>query len=180
MKRRNASALCALALLAACLPGCERHSAEPPASQPPTPTPVPADAAAERMKSKTGDALAATGDFVKEKGGQVKSSLGELADQFSKEKDSYRQKLEQEQRDLAPQIDALKERAARAGDTVRAEFNAQAAALEGQRQRAGQRLDQLKGATREGWESFKDRWRAEDTSPSKSPAPPTVTPAPAP
>lgn len=157
----------------AVLAGCDRpavSSAEAQATA--TPTPTPGDTtAADRMRAKNSEAAQATGDYLKEKGQQLKVELQNAGEQLGKDKEVWRRQLEEKKRQYQPQIDELKRKAATAGDQAKPEIDRQIAELEVQRQKADEKLAQLKAASGDAWEAFKARWKQEQAAETPKPTP---------
>ena len=147
-----------------CVAGCEQQPAARRSAGAPTPTPTPAAPSAERVRQETKQALTTAGEYLKEKAQQ-------LAKDFPREREEWRRKFEEQQRELQPRIDELKRRLNDASEDAKPEIRRQLDNLEGDRQRAAVKLEELKNAGAEAWESFKARWRQEEEKRRAQPTP---------
>ena len=161
---------CLPLLAAAVLTGCGR-SAMTTTDARATPTPTPADVAAERMRQKTSEAAQATGDYLKEQGKQLRADFKQTGEEFAKDREVWKRQIEEKTRQYQPQIDELKRKAATADGQAKVEMDKQVANLEVQRKKADEKLAQLRSASADAWETFKDSWKREQAAATPTPAP---------
>ncbi len=158
-------------LLAVALTGCDRLATSSPKDVQATPTPAPADVTADRMREKTSEAAQATGDYLKEQGKQLKANFKETSEELAKDREVWKRQIEEKTRQYQPQIDELKRKAAGADAQAKVEYEKQTANLEVQRKKADEKLVQLRSATADAWETFKESWKREQATETPTPAP---------
>ena len=162
---------CLVLSVTALLAACDHPTVKVTEAAQPTASPSPVDTTAERMRAKNREAARATGDYLKERGDELKANLQKAGDQLGMDKEVWRQQLEEKKRQYQPRIDALKRKAAAAGEQAKPDYDRQIARLEVQRQKADEKLAQLKAASGDAWEAFKSRWKQEQSAETPSPTP---------
>ena len=166
------SPLAAAAILALCLPlcGCEKPDPAPTSQKHTKASPTPKDeldAGTDRLQRKTAGAIAALENFF------FVSDHPKQREKLARDKARWREKLRQDQKDLQPQIDRLKEQLGRLDtEKTRDELRAELARLEDQSKNADKRVAELEAAGQDAWKSFKARLQAEEAknaTPSPTP-----------
>ena len=160
----------ALALaLGFCLPGCEKPdpSPKPPTQAKASPTPKDElDAGTNRLKKKAVGAIIAVENFFGRENPKQHEKL-------VRDKAKWREKLRQDQKELQPQIDRLKEQIGKLDtDKTRAELRTELAKLEDQSKNANKKIVELEAAGQDAWKSFKAQLKAEEArnaTPSPTP-----------
>ena len=158
-------ALC-VAGLACMLPACVKHAPPPRAQARATPTPTPALEQQVEVDAKNAVALAR--DFLKKKGGDTGLNLQDAEEELKNGRDLFRRKLHKEHKDLQPQIDELKRRAAAADAAGKVELDRQIAALEVEASKAGTKLQKLQAAGEDALKAFKARLQEDKKTPDDS------------
>ncbi len=172
LPRRSCSLLVAAALALGALAGCDKTADEddaPPTRQAEaTPTLAP-----DRNGRKALSAYNAVSNYLKEQDPGLREHLQKAASHFVKDKDKWRERLQNRQRDLQPKIARLREQLAKAdGQTADAlhRLKQELASLESQRAEAEHKLSQLESITSDTWKSFREQL-ADDGEPAGSPTP---------
>ncbi len=149
------------------LPACGRSGSDktPPAQASASPTPKDElDKGANRLKTKAQGAFAAVENYLLRQNPK-------LREKFDRDRAKWRDKLQQQQKDLQPQIDHLKDQLEHVDSTAtREQLHGDLARLEAESKRTEQRLTELEAASQEAWKSFKQRLR-EDQSSHVTPSP---------
>ena len=133
-----------------------------------TPTPVP-----DRTGRKALGAYSAVSQYLKDQDPELRDKLHKAAERFVHDKDKWRTRLQNQQRNLQPRIAQARAQLARVDSksaetlrTVRQEL----ASLESQHAEAEHRLAELDAVTSDTWKSFRDRLKLDD-EPAASPSP---------
>ena len=163
--RRSFSLLAASFLTLTLLAGCDKSADEedviaagPRAEA--TPTPTPAAQGSDRMGRKALSAYTAVSDYLKDQDPDLREHLQKAAAKFVKDKDKWRERLADRQRDLQPKITRLRDQLTRtegqSGEALR-NLRQELSSLESQRADADRKLSELESVTSDTWKSFRDR-----------------------
>ena len=173
------------------LAGCGKHdAAQPPIAQP-SPSPTVAttstdnkDFSAKNIRHKADQAAVALEKFLKDQDPKLRDKFQRLADKVSdklgKDKDHWREKLEEKRRELQPQIAQLKQQMGAAdGDKNKDKLRDALSKLEGRSQDTDKKLAELEAAGADAWGQFKAQLKKDEANDGNTP-PTDDTPTPTP
>ena len=170
---RRPLVLLVAASLAFSLAGCDKPAPEdalPPLAKTettklPSPSPTP-----DRTGRKALSAYNAVSEYLKDQDPDLGEKLQTAATRFVRDKDKWRGRLKDRQRELQPRIARARDQITKAqGKSVDALHNLQKelATLESQRNDAERKLAELESITSDTWKSFRDRLNlGDDPAPS--------------
>ena len=175
--RRPFSLLAAAFLALAVLSGCDKPADEEDVVAPgpqaeATPTPAPAAQGSDRAGRKALSAYTAVSGYLKDQDPDLREHLQKAASKFVKDKDKWRERLADRQRDLEPKITRLRDQLTKAdgqsGEALR-NLRQELSSLESQRADADHKLSELESVTSDTWKSFRDRLAmdGDDDKPAK-------------
>ncbi len=182
-----------LALPFCVLVGCGKSDPEPllQAKATPTPTPVPVDEgkdfSAKNVRHKADQVANSLEKFLKDQNPKLRDKVQRLADKVSdklgKDKNHWREKLEEQRRALMPQIEQLKAQLGQVdGDKNKQKLKDALSKLENKSGDTDKKLAELETAGADAWKQFKAQLQedqAKDNTPPMDDDPiPTPTPTP--
>ena len=159
-----------------CLPACEKPepSSRSQARAAASPTPKDElDAGTSRLKTKAAGAIAAVENYLVGQSPKARKEVRRAEEKFTRDKAKWREKLVQEQKDLQPQIERLKEQLGKL-DTGknRDRLSDDLARLQDQSKQTNKLLVELEATGRDVWHDFKAEVTTEEvahSSPSPTP-----------
>ena len=182
------------AVLLLSLAGCGKPEPQTPPVVQPTPTPK-ADAStddnkdfsAKNIRHKADQAANSLERFLQSQDPKLRDKVQRLADKVSdklgKDKDHWREKLEEKRRELMPQIEQLKQQLGQSdGDRNKEKLKDALSKLEGKSQDTDKKLSELETAGADAWKQFKAQLKEDEAKDSNN-TPPTdddSTPTPSP
>lgn len=174
LARQSFPLLAAASLALLLLAGCDKNADEddgPTNTVAATPTPVPVGS--QRSGRKALSAYNAVSEYLKDQDPGLREHFQKAAAKFVQDKDKWRERLQNRQRELQPKITRLREQLTRAegksSDALRG-LRQELANLESQGADADRKLTELESITSDTWKSFRDRLADEDATPSPTPA----------
>lgn len=172
--------------------GCGKPEPEAPPIAQPTPTPKTAsddadkDFSAKNIRHKADQAANSLEKFLKDQDPKLREKVQRLADRVSdklgKDKNHWREKLEEQRRALGPQIKQLKQQLGQVdGDKNKEKLKDALSKLQGKSADTDKKLAELESIGADAWKQFKARLKEDaakgnDTPPTDDD--PTPTPPP--
>ena len=158
-----------------CLSACDEPNAAPPRSRAKS-TPAPKDeldAGTNRLKAKTESTLAAVENYLVGQSPKARKEWRRTEEKFARDKAKWREKLVQEQKDLQPQIERLKEQLGKVDTgTNRDQLRAELSRLQERSKETDRLRVELEAAGRDIWHEFKAELTAQEANKSTpSPTP---------
>ena len=158
-----------------CLPACEKQdptSAQARAKSTPLPKDE-LDAGTNRLKTKAEGTIAAVENYLVGHSPKVRKELRRTEEKFTRDKAKWREKLMQEQKDLQPQIDRLKEQLEKVDTTRnREQVRDELARLQAKSKETDKLRLELEAAGKDVWHEFKAELTAQEaknSTPSPTP-----------
>ncbi len=162
------------AAFALCLTGCEKPPEDEPApprvgaetTRLPSPSP---EGVPDRTGRKALSAFNAVSGYLKDQDPDLRVKFQKAAERFARDKDKWRARLKDRQRELQPRIARMHEQLSRAegksADALRG-LRQELASLESQRNDAERKLAELESITDDTWKAFRDQLNLDDPTPA--------------
>ncbi len=191
MKNRSVFNFLIRLALPLCLSGCGKSDPAPTSLTQATPTPTPVatddakDFSAKNVRHKADQAANSLEKFLKDQDPKLRDKVQRLADKVSdklgKDKNHWREKLEEKRRELGPQIEQLKEQLGQVdGDKNKQKLKEALSKLEDKSGDTDKKLAELEAAGADAWSQFKATLKEdevrENTPPTDDDSTPTPTP----
>ncbi len=175
-----------------CLTGCGKSDPETPPITQETPSPTAAastddgkDFSAKNIRHKADQAANSLEKFLKDQDPRLRDKVERFADKVSdklgKDKNHWREKLEEKRRQLMPQIEQLKGQLSETGgDKNKEKLKDALSKLEGKSEDTDKKLAELETAGADAWKQFKTRLKEDEARDNDTPPTDDATPTPAP
>ena len=158
-----------------CLSACDDQNSAPPRSRAKS-TPLPKDeldAGTNRLKAKTESTLAAVENYFVGQSPKARKEWRRTEEKFIRDKAKWREKLVQEQKDLQPQIDRLKEQLEKLDTSKnRDQLRAELSRLQDRSKETDRLRSKLEAAGRDIWHEFKAELTAQEAGSGTPPPTP--------
>ena len=191
MKNQLGFNLLASLALPLCLVGCGKSDPEPASQTQTTPTPTPEaidsskDFSAKNIRHKADQAANSLEKFLKDQDPKLRDKVQRLADKVSdklgKDKNHWREKLEEQRRALLPQIEQLKTQLGQIdGDKNKQKLKDALSKLEDKSGDTDKKLAELESAGADAWAQFKAQLKEDEVKENTPPTDDEETPTPTP
>ncbi len=175
--------------LSLCLVGCGKSDPEPTLQTKATPTPETVDNSkdfsAKSIRHKADQAANSLEKFLKDQDPKLRNKVQHLADKVSdklgKDKNHWREKLEEQRHALLPQIEQLKTQLGQVdGDNNKRKLKDALSKLEGKSGDTDKKLAELESAGADAWAQFKAQLKEDEVKENTPPTDDDETPTPTP